>query len=501
MRMIAIGSNIGISLSIGTGAALRHGGPAAVVIAFSIISVALYLMMAALAEMAIHYPVSGSFVSYASRFVDPALGFAVGWQYWGCWIAVFATEASAFSVILQYWGSDLPVAGAIAIFCAVTCIINFLPVRAFGEAEFVTSSVKIVSVLGFIIAALVLIGGGGSAGHRYDGSYWVDPGSFTQGFHGMAAVFVTAAFAAGGTEIVGVIGGESASPRHNIPRATRTVWARIFVSYVVTVTLVTILVPSDDPNLLGGTNVNASPLVIAVKRAGIKTLPDILNAIILICVMSVGTSSLYAASRMLMYLSSVKMAPKIFSRTDRAGRPITALLLTSVVGIGLSFLNVSNTGAVVFGWFSSLSGTAFFIFWLDIFLCNWRWRAAQKAQGVNMIGERFAYTQWGYPYAPIAGFILVFFMLVCNGYTSIWPLAGSPNATNFFANYLGVPVFIAMWAGWKLWNRTWWLCIKSSDVDLEVDRRYLSDHPEEEKFLEDYATLPKWKRFLSYVNF
>lgn len=287
----------------------------------------------------------------------------------------------------------------------------------------------------------------------------------------------------------------------NLLLSQSTVANMLQVFYVVTVTLVTILVPSDDPNLLGGTNVNASPLVIAVKRAGIKTLPDILNAIILICVMSVGTSSLYAASRMLMYLSSVKMAPKIFSRTDRAGRPITALLLTSVVGIGLSFLNVSNTGAVVFGWFSSLSGTAFFIFWLDIFLCNWRWRAAQKAQGVNMIGERFAYTQWGYPYAPIAGFILVFFMLVCNGYTSIWPLAGSPNATNFFANYLGVPVFIAMWAGWKLWSRTWWLCIKSSDVDLEVDRRYLSDHPEEEKFLEDYATLPKWKRFLSYVNF
>jgi amino acid transporter len=103
-------------------------------------------------------------------------------------------------------------------------------VRFFGEAEFYTSSLKIVSAIMFILIGFVLIGGGGPSGEKYNGSYWNDPGAFAQGFHGMAAVFVTAAFACGGTEIVGVIAGESASPRHNFPRATRTVWVRIFVS-------------------------------------------------------------------------------------------------------------------------------------------------------------------------------------------------------------------------------------------------------------------------------
>ena len=69
--MIAIGSNIGTGLFIGTGAALKAGGPAAVVIAFLVITFALYFMMASLTEIGIHYPVTGSFASYATRFVDP----------------------------------------------------------------------------------------------------------------------------------------------------------------------------------------------------------------------------------------------------------------------------------------------------------------------------------------------------------------------------------------------------------------------------------------------
>jgi amino acid transporter len=217
--------------------------------------------------------------------------------------------------------------------------------------------------------------------------------------------------------------------------------------------------------------------------------------------MSVGTTSLYASARMLMYLSTQGMAPRFFGKVDRQGRPLPALILTSAIGIGLSYLNVSNTGAQVFGWFSSLSGTAFFLFWLTIFTCNWRWRKAQKAQGIDVLtGEGFSYVQWGYPYAPIIGFLLVLFMLVCNGYTAIWPLSGSPNATHFFATYLGVPVFILMWAAWKVWNRTWWLCIKPEDVDLQFERRMLKDHPEEVKILEAYAAKTRMGRILSYVS-
>lgn len=230
-------------------------------------------------------------------------------------------------------------------------------------------------------------------------------------------------------------------------------------------------------------------------------LPHILNAVILVCVTSVGTSSLYASVRMLMHLSSNGMAPRFLGRVDSMGRPITALILTSVVGMGLSFLNISNTGAKIFGWFSSLSGTGFFIFWMTIFVSNWRWRVAQQVQGRDIISEEpYSYRQLGYPWAPLFGFTAVLFILLCNGYTSIDPIAGEAGATTFFANYLGVPVLIVMWAGWKLWHRTWWFFVKPETVDLDTDRRVLKDHPEEERILEEYRSQTRGKRILSYFN-
>lgn len=96
--MIAIGSNIGTGLFIGSGKGLHNGGPLSLIIGFVSLSFVLTIMMQCLAEMAVVLPVSGSFTRYATRFFDRSLGFAVGWQYWLCWLAVFGAESSAFVV-------------------------------------------------------------------------------------------------------------------------------------------------------------------------------------------------------------------------------------------------------------------------------------------------------------------------------------------------------------------------------------------------------------------
>jgi amino acid transporter len=98
IQMIAIGSNIGTGLFIGSGKALHTGGPTSLVTAFVLIAICLTIMMQCLGEMAVVLPVSGSFTRYATRLYDPALGFAMGWQYWLAWVAVFGAEAAAFRV-------------------------------------------------------------------------------------------------------------------------------------------------------------------------------------------------------------------------------------------------------------------------------------------------------------------------------------------------------------------------------------------------------------------
>lgn len=105
--MIAIGGAIGAGLFVGSGSALHSGGPASLVICYSIIGIMLLFTCQALAEMAVLYPVNGAFFTYIVRFVDPSWGFAMGWDYALSWLTVLPFELVAASITISYWRDDL----------------------------------------------------------------------------------------------------------------------------------------------------------------------------------------------------------------------------------------------------------------------------------------------------------------------------------------------------------------------------------------------------------
>ena len=80
LQMIAIGGSIGTGLFVGSGQALAQGGPASLVLSFILTGLMLYCTVHALGEMAVLFPVAGSFSAYSTRFLDPAWGFAMGWK-------------------------------------------------------------------------------------------------------------------------------------------------------------------------------------------------------------------------------------------------------------------------------------------------------------------------------------------------------------------------------------------------------------------------------------
>lgn len=82
ITMIAIGGAIGTGLIIGTGSALAKAGPLSILISYSIVGFIVYMVMCALGEMAAYLPIQSGFTGYATRFCDPALGFALGYTYW-----------------------------------------------------------------------------------------------------------------------------------------------------------------------------------------------------------------------------------------------------------------------------------------------------------------------------------------------------------------------------------------------------------------------------------
>jgi amino acid transporter len=80
LQMIAFGGSIGTGLFVASGKALSNGGPAFVLLAYAIVGVMVWCTMQALGEMAVLFPVAGSFSAYSTRFLDPSWGFAMGWK-------------------------------------------------------------------------------------------------------------------------------------------------------------------------------------------------------------------------------------------------------------------------------------------------------------------------------------------------------------------------------------------------------------------------------------
>ena len=103
ISMIAIGGAIGTGLFVATGNVVSQAGPGGAILAYLIIGVMLYFLMSSIGELATFYPVSGSFSSYATRFVDSSLGFTMGWLYWVMWVLVTSVDIIIASSVLDYW--------------------------------------------------------------------------------------------------------------------------------------------------------------------------------------------------------------------------------------------------------------------------------------------------------------------------------------------------------------------------------------------------------------
>ncbi|CAM9014205.1 unnamed protein product [Wickerhamomyces anomalus] len=456
LQMIAIGG------AIGSGGALKTGGPAALLIGWGLVGTMIYATVQALGELAVTFPISGAFNVYSTRFIDPSWGFAMGWNYALQWLVVLPLELVAASITIKYWNSHINSVAWVAIFYVLIVAINFFGVKGYGEAEFVFSFIKVVAVIGFIILGIILNCGGGPQGGYIGGKYWHDPGAFANGFKGVCTVFVTAAFSFAGTELVALASSA-------LPRATKQVFWRITLFYIISLTLIGLLVPYTDKRLgQGSYNAAASPFVIAIRNAGISGLPSVINVVIMIAVLSVGNSSVFGCSRTITSLAAQGFAPSFFTFVDRKGRPIYAVLLSLFVGL-LCFVSASDKQGDVFDWLLALSGLSSVFTWGSACFAHIRFRAALKHQGRDPHTE-LAYTSQCGVIGSWYGFILNVLILIAQFWVAAFPLKSKSTADGFFKSYLAFPVVIAFYIFHKIWKKNWRLYVKVSEMDLDTGR-------------------------------
>lgn len=507
LSMIALGGSIGTGLFVGSGGALSTGGPVGVWLAYIIMSIVVYSMMVALGEMAALYPVSGAFTHYCARFVDPALGFATGLNYWYSWAITIPVEVVASAIVIGYWDSSTHPAAYMTVFLVLILAVNFLGARTFGELEFWFSSLKVIAIVGLIILGVILMAGGGPNHDPIGFRYWRNPGPFnyisieggdaiipgSKGqFLAWFACLIQAAFSFLGTEIVATTLGEAQNPRKAVPKAIKRVFFRLMAFYVLGIFIIGVLVSYDDPRLLnGGDDASASPFVIAINNAGIHALPSIVNAVILIAAWSAGNADLYAASRTMYALALEGQLPKIFRLCTKRGLPIVCVAVTALFG-PLAYMNVgSGTATEVFNWLYNISTVAGILTWWSILLAYLRFYHGLKHQGISR--DTFPYKAPFQPYLSYFGFIAFTVILLFNGFTVF--LRGNWDTSSFMASYIGLPVFAICYVGWKVAKRTKMVPIREIDYTSGMRELDAMEAEDEEKYKNDTA----WKKFISIL--
>lgn len=269
-------------------------------------------------EMAILYPLPSAFVQWTNKFVDPAVGFSLGWCYWFSFWITIANELAGLATVLGFWEGSKVVStgGWIAIFLVVIVLINICAVNYFAETEVVFASIKFGWIFIVIITMIVISAGGAPKGDAIGFRYWTETGGFTNGFKGFLAIMPTCIFAMSGSENCGLVAAETANPRRSVAKAVNSIWIRLALFYLIGSLMVTITVDPNDPDLFGASDVTgtqASPFVIAYKNSGLEPLAHIMNFIIFISVLSTGSISGYAGARTLVGLAEIGMAPKVSS--------------------------------------------------------------------------------------------------------------------------------------------------------------------------------------------
>lgn len=374
-------------------------------------------------------------------------------------------------MIIQYWNASISIGIWIAIFWVLFTATNFLPIKIFGEMEMWFVSIKVVTILGFIIFAICINAGASPQGYL-GFKYWESPGAFasydssmepaTGKFVAFWDVLITAAFSYQGAELVGVGAGEARDPHKTVPSAIRnTFWGILFL-FVATIFFVGLLVPYNNPDLLtSGYSAASSPLVIAANLASVSALPDIINAVLLTAVLSAANSNVYSGSRILVALANEGHAPKFFTKVNKHQTPYYAVAVTSAIGL-LGFLNLSDGGSNAFNWFLDITAVAGLICWASINLSHIRFQAAMKFQGIGR--HTLPYVAPLQPYLSYYGLFFNILIVITQGFTAFIPW----DTTTFFTAYVSVILFLVLYLGYKIAFRPGF--VETKDIDLNKGR-------------------------------
>lgn len=473
--------------------------------------------------MCAYLPLRGAIFELAARFVDPALGFAMGWTYFFAGVMLVCTEYSAVATVMQYWNTDINPAVWIVMTMVVCVFLNVVAVKWYGESEFVMASTKVLLLIGLVLLTFITMLGGNPQNDRYGFRYWTGGNAIhayyaegaTGRFCGFWSVCIYAAFTIAGPDMICLAAGEIQNPRRTIPRVAKLIFYRLVGFYVFGVLAVGIICSSRDERLLGAidagepgaagkfpldhisclllTNLTASPWVVGITNLGIKGLPGLINFLILLSGWSCGNAYLYASSRTLYGLARDGQAPKIFLTCTKAGVPVYSVAAVTLITC-LTFLVSSNNAVEVFYWFVGLTTCALVCTYVGMLWTYIGWYRARVAQ--NFDASQLPYRAPFAPYTAYLATLLGVLMIIFIGYDTLVPFSIQGFITSYFGAWFSVFVFVF----WKVFKKTSF--VNPAEADFITGKAAIDEECKkweeggiEENHRARLAEMPMWRRW------
>lgn len=427
--MIGLGGAIGTGLFMGSGLAIGYAGPA-VILSYALAGFVAVVMVFSLSEMAVVHPTAGSFGTYAETYLNPWAGFVVRYTYWVAQVIAIGGEAVAAGLYMQFWFPGVPVWMWSLSFCLVLLYFNSRSVNNFGTVEFWFALIKVTAIVLFIVLGTATILGWHGPAVGFHNLTGLPGGFFPKGLGGLWMAVIVGVFSFNGIEVIAVTSGEAKNPEAAIPAALRTMVLRLFLFYVLALTIIVATVPW---TATGVKVVAQSPFVSVFQYSGIAHAAGIMNFVVISAALSSMNTNVYLCARMLFSLSRGTYAPRVLGTLSRNGSPVAAILISGaciLVSAGVSFFTPN-----AYAYLLSVALFDAMLVWIFILVSHLSFRRRHDARTLLVRMPLFPWMQY-------LGLALLAAILITMGL----------DANMYYSWVCGIPWLALVSAGYLMWK-------------------------------------------------
>lgn len=521
VNMMAFSACIGFGLFLQSGKAVYIAGPGLAIVAFVLASTVMWSVIGCLGEMTALFPVQGPLFEFPGRFIDEAVGYATGWIAWFAWTVVISAEVLAVTQLWKFrfdekylqdvgypdkslgWSTEgYSPAVWVFIFLMLIGFTNLLPVRHYGELEYIFGVVKMLFISGMILFNVVL-----SAMQRvpHGNHFWTwnkpygfateslvvhapsanSPGTIITGpegqFLALWTALTTGVFSFIGFETIAITAAENKDleKHETIKLATKKLTIRISLLYTLCTFAGGLNVPYTDINLYN-IDINSvragenSIYVLAAVRNHLRGWPNFFNGFFIFSATTSGINALYNSSRLLHALASIPEAWPLWAqswrrrleRTTSRGVPLATVTVSWLFGL-LAFLAVKEFPSVVLGRITNNAVVSELIVYTVICLSYIQFyhrikvaaedHTLENRSAFNRDDKQYPYRTHGQLFRAYYGFVFCTLLILFNSWRSFVTPFSKPD---FVVSYIGIVAFFALTAAYHVksdgWNPLKW---------------------------------------------